>query len=178
METKGYTLVELIVVSFLIGLLAAVGVPTWLSFLQRQKIRRAASQLHSALLGAKSEAAKHSVRYAVTVCSPRLEVRRDEEIWYSIHPYSQPPSQFTTMSHVSLVKSTVRRSPTRYRLSSLGVSDCYTTYLGLFPSDGYDLGFFYLSGGKGRYIYRVGFNTLIGNIVSCPVLSLEASKCR
>lgn len=178
MATKGFTLTEFIVVLFLMGLLAALALPSWLSFLQRQQIRTAASQLHSALLSAKSESAKNSVRYAVTVCSHRSEAGRDEGIMYSIHPYSQSPSQFSAIQNVSLVKSTVRHSPTRYNLSNFDSSDCYTTYLGLFPGDGYALGFFYLSGKKSRYFYRVGFNTLIGNTVSCTVVSLESLECR
>ena len=178
MEAKGYTLIESVVVLFLIGLLAALVLPSWLSFLQRQYIRTAASQLHSALLSTKSEASKNSVRYAVTVCSNRSETGLDEGIKYSVHPYSNPPSQFIAIQNVSLVKSTVRRSPTRYNLSNLDFGDCYTTYLGLFPGDGYALGFFYLSGGKNKYIYRVGFNTLIGNSVNCSVVSLDTTVCR
>ncbi len=178
MKTNGYTFSELIVFLFLMGLLAAFALPSWLSFLQRQQIRSAASQLQSALLRAKSESVKNSVRYALTVCSNSSEAGWDEGIEYSIHPYSHSPSQFTAIQHVSLVKSTVRRSPTRYNLSNLDSGDCYTTYLGLFPGDGYALGFFYLSGGKNKYIYRTGFNSLIGNTVSCPVVSLEKPECR
>jgi prepilin-type N-terminal cleavage/methylation domain-containing protein len=178
MKTNGYTFTEFIVVLFLMGLLAAFALPSWLSFLQRQQIRSAASQLHSALLSAKSESAKNSVRYALTVCSNFSEAEQDEGIKYSIHPYSDPPSGFSAIQQVSLVKSTVGRSPTRYNLSNLDFGDCYTTYLGLFPGDGYALGFFYLSQGKNKYIYRVGFNTLIGNSVNCPVVSLEKTECR
>lgn len=178
MKTKGYTLTEVIVVLFLMGLLSALAVPSWLSFWQRQQIRSAASQLQSALHLAKSEASKNSVRYAVTACSSTPDSQQSHWIKYSIHPYSDKPSQFTTIERVSLVKSTVRRSPTQYSFSNIYHGDCYTTYLGLFPGDGYALGFFYLSNGKNKYIYRVGFNTLIGNIVSCPVVSLEKTQCQ
>lgn len=177
LKTKGYTLIEVIVVSFLIGILSALAIPSWLSFLQWQRISTAVSQIYSALQLAKSEAAKTSVRHAVTVCSNFSEFGHDDGIQYSIHPYSHVPSLFTTIEKVSLVKSTVRRS-SRYNLSILEHGDCYTTYLGLFPGDGYGLGYFYVSAGNRQYIYRVGFNTLIGNVVSCPVVSLKRSECR
>lgn len=178
MQAKGYTLSELIVVLFLMGLLSVLALPSWLSFLQRQQVRIAAAQLHSALLNAKSEAAKTSVRYAVTVCSNFFRSGDDTGIKYSIHSYAASPSQFETIQNVSLVKSTVKRSPARYNGLNFDLRDCYTTYLGLFPGDGYALGFFYISGGKNKYVHRVGFNTLIGNVVSCPVVSLENSQCR
>jgi type II secretory pathway pseudopilin PulG len=178
MKTQGYTLIELIVILFLLGLLLAIAAPSWLSFRQRQQVRSAASQLESALQVAKSEASKNSVRYAVTVCSSTPDSQQLARIKYSIHPYSDSPIEFTTIENVSLVKSTVRHSPTRYNLLSLSQGNCYTTYLGLFPGDGYALGFFYLSNRQGKYVYRVGFNTLIGNIVSCPVVSLEQARCR
>lgn len=178
MKTQGYTLIELIIVFFLTGILAAIAAPSWYSFLQRQQIRSAAGQLQSALQLAKSEATKNSVRYAVTVCSSSSDSQQSDWVKYSIHPYSKSPALFTTIEPVSLVKSTVRSSPRRYNLSKEYLGDCYTAYLGLFPDDGYTLGFFYLSQGKHKYIHRVGFNTLIGNVVSCPVVSLEQAKCR
>jgi type II secretory pathway pseudopilin PulG len=178
MKTQGYTMIELMVILCLLGLLSVLVAPSWLSFQQRQQVRRAASQLQSALQLAKSEASKESVRYAVTVCSSTSDSQQSNGIKYSIHPYSTSPLVFTAIENVSLVKSTVKRSPTRYDLPREVYGNCYTSYLGLFPGDGYALGFFYLSNRQGDYVYRVGFNTLIGNIVSCPVLSLEQAKCR
>jgi type II secretory pathway pseudopilin PulG len=174
----GYTLTEVVVVLLMMGLLWALAAPSWLLFWQRQQVRTAASQLQSALQLAKSEASKNSVRYALTACSNSPNSPAPNSIEYNVHPYSERPYWFTTIENVSLVKSTVRRSPTRYNLQRQVHGDCYTTYLGLFPGDGYALGFFYLSNGKQNYFYRVGFNTLIGNIVSCPVLSLENARCK
>ncbi|NEP55629.1 MAG: prepilin-type N-terminal cleavage/methylation domain-containing protein [Symploca sp. SIO2G7] len=177
MKTEGYTLIELIAVLFLIGLLSVIAVPFWLEFLQRQQIRSAAAQLRSVLGLASSQATKDSIRYAVTVCSSPSDSEEINSIKYSIHPYSKSPVSFTTIEKVLIVKSTVRRSPARYNLQDLNNGDCYTTYLGLFPGDGYALGFFYLSLPKHKYVYRVGYNTLIGNIASCPVISTEKTQC-
>jgi prepilin-type N-terminal cleavage/methylation domain-containing protein len=174
----GYTLTEVMVVLVVMGLLGAIAAPSWLLFRQRQQVRTAAGQLQSALQLAKSEAAKNSVRYAVTACSNSLHSSASNSIEYSVHPYSERPYGFTAIANISIVKSTVRYSPARYNLQRQVYGDCYTTYLGLFPDDGYALGFFYLSNGKQNYFYRVGFNTLIGNIVSCPVLSLENAHCQ
>ncbi len=178
MKTEGYTLFELIVVLFLIGLLSAIAMPSWLAFLQRQQIRSAANQLQSALALAKSQASKDSVRYAVTVCSGLPNEKPSNSIKYSIHPYEESPVSFTTIENVLVVKSTVRRSPARYNLPDFKVGGCYTSYLGLFPNDGYALGFFYLSLPKHKSVYRVGYNTLIGNITSCAVVSTQEARCR
>jgi prepilin-type N-terminal cleavage/methylation domain-containing protein len=178
MKTEGYTLIELIAVLFLIGLLSAIAMPSWLGFWQRQQIRSAASQLQSAHVLAKSQASKDSVRYAVTVCSGLPDEKPSNSIKYSIHPYEETPVSFTAIENVLVIKSTVRRSPARYNLPNYKEGGCYTSYLGLFPSDGYALGFFYLSLPKHKYVYRVGYNTLIGNITSCPVISLEPARCR
>ncbi|MBD2016115.1 prepilin-type N-terminal cleavage/methylation domain-containing protein [Microcoleus sp. FACHB-53] len=174
----GYTLPEVVVVLLMMGLLGVIAAPSWLLFWQRQQVRRAAGQLQSALQLAKSEAAKNSVRYAVTACENSPYSPATDSIEYSVHPYSERPYGFTEIANVSIVKSTVRYSPTHYNLQRQVHGDCYTTYLGLFPDDGYALGFFYLSNGQQNYFYRVGFNTLIGNIVSCPVLSLENAQCQ
>lgn len=174
----GYTLTEVMVVLVVMGLLGALAAPSWLLFWQRQRVRTAAGQLQFALQRAKSEAAKNSVRYAVTVCSNSPHSPAPDTIEYSVHPYSERPYGFTTIENVSIVKSTVRSSPVRYHLPRQVYGDCYTTYLGLFPDEGYALGFFYLSNGKQNYFYRVGFNTLIGNVVSCPVLSLKNARCK
>jgi prepilin-type N-terminal cleavage/methylation domain-containing protein len=177
MNNKGYTLVEMLVVLLVLGVLSALAIPSWLSFWQRQQIRTAAHQLKSALQLAKSEASRQLVRYGVTVCSNFPDSQEVEGMKYSIHPYSERPIHFTKIEGVSLVKSTVRRSPHRYNLLVGMDGDCYTTYLGLFAGDGYGLGFFYLSNQERQYVYRVGFNTLLGNIASCPVISLERTQC-
>lgn len=177
MKNTGYTLAELVVVVFLVGLLSAIASPSWILFWQRQQIRTAADKLYLALAQAKSESRKKLVRYAVTVCSPPGD-GQDEAIKYSVHPYSSIPADFTTINNVSLVKSTVKRSPTKYNLSNQEFGDCYTAYLGLFPSDGYALGYFYISVHNSQYIYRVGFNTLLGNIASCRVVSIERLLCQ
>jgi type II secretory pathway pseudopilin PulG len=168
----------MVVVLLMMGLLGALAAPSWLSFWQRQQVRTAAVQLQSALQLAKSEAAKNSVRYALTACSKPPNSPAPDTIKYSVHAYSERPYWFTTIENVSIVKSTVRYSPTQYHLQRQVHGDCYTTYLGLFPDDGYALGFFYLSNDQQNYFYRVGFNTLIGNVVSCPVLLLENARCK
>jgi prepilin-type N-terminal cleavage/methylation domain-containing protein len=175
---QGYTLIEMIVGLLIVGVLGALAFPSWLSFWQRQQVRKAASQLQAALQLVKSTATKNSVRYALTACSHSMDSGLLKGISYSVHPYSQRPYEFMSIEGVSIVQSTVRRSPVQYHLPSSVYGDCYTAYLGLFPGDGYALGFFYLSNGQGQYVHRVGFNTLIGHVVSCPIKSLKTPRCR
>lgn len=175
---NGFTLLEVTVVGLVVGLICAIAFPSWLAFVERQKVRFAAEQLRGALFQAKSEGALRSVRYAVTVCSNSLGSGQLEAIKYSVHAYSERPYLFTTIEGVSLVQSTIKRSPRGYNLVRFEDGDCYTTYLGLFPGDGYALGFFYVSNRQQTFVYCVGFNTLIGNVVSCPIVSLKRNYCR
>lgn len=175
MKTKGYTLIEILVVLLMMGILVAIAAPAWRGFWQRQQIRTATERLQLALVQAKSLSRQKLIRHAVTVCSKTGD--QDESILYSVHPYFRVPIQFVTLKNVSLVKSTVRPSPRRYNLSAPD-ADCYTSYTGVSPGDGYTLGFFYLSNRNSQYIHRVGFNTLIGNITSCPVVSLQRAECQ
>lgn len=177
MKSNGFSFIEVLVVLLLISLLSAFAIPSWLSFWHRQQIRSAANELHSSLAIAKSMSRQRLIRYALTVCSPIASSSEDEWIAYSIHNYADTPSSFTTIKNVSLVKSTVRRSPSKYNLPTLVHGNCYTSYVGVSPGDGYTLGFFFVSKRNNNYVYKVGFNTLIGNIASCPVVSLQRDEC-
>lgn len=63
---KGFTLLELLVTLAVAGILLTVGVPSFASFIQGQRLKSAASELSYALLFARSEAIKRNADVTVS----------------------------------------------------------------------------------------------------------------
>ena len=64
---SGFTLVELMITLFIVGILVSIGVPSLKSFMQSNQLIAATNELISALHVARSEAIKSNSR--VTICS-------------------------------------------------------------------------------------------------------------
>lgn len=72
MNSKGYTLLELLIVLVLLGILAAIASPSFISFLQRQRVRVAAGIVYETLSLARSNATTQKVDYSA-------DFRRDSD---------------------------------------------------------------------------------------------------
>ncbi|MBD2546999.1 MULTISPECIES: prepilin-type N-terminal cleavage/methylation domain-containing protein [Planktothricoides] len=66
LPSSGFTLLELLLVVFIISLLGAIAIPSWLSLLNTTRVNNAQSTLYSAMLQAKSKATEQKVIYQVS----------------------------------------------------------------------------------------------------------------
>lgn len=62
----GYTLFELLSVLFIIGILSAIAAPSWVSFLNAQRLNAAQGQIQQALQEAKSNAKRDKMTWQVS----------------------------------------------------------------------------------------------------------------
>ncbi|MFN6566341.1 Tfp pilus assembly protein FimT/FimU [Dendronalium sp. ChiSLP03b] len=64
--TAGFTLVEVLVVVIMVGILATIAAPSWLGFVNRQRVNKANDVVLAALQEAQREAKKTKLSYSVS----------------------------------------------------------------------------------------------------------------
>ncbi len=83
-QDSGFTMLELLVVIFMIGILAAIVAPSWLSFVQRQRLNKASDIVLSALQDAQREAKKNKLSYSVSFTTesntPKIAIYRADSV--------------------------------------------------------------------------------------------------
>ncbi|NEO19258.1 MAG: prepilin-type N-terminal cleavage/methylation domain-containing protein [Moorea sp. SIO1F2] len=65
-QDAGFTLLELIVVILLVGILSAIAAPSWLAFVNRQRVNKVNERVLSAIQEAQREAKKKKLSYSVS----------------------------------------------------------------------------------------------------------------
>ncbi|KOP23108.1 hypothetical protein AMR41_27765 [Hapalosiphon sp. MRB220] len=65
-KDAGFTLLEVLVVVFLIGILSAIVAPGWLGFVNRQQLNKASDAVVLALRQAQAEAKRNKLNYSVS----------------------------------------------------------------------------------------------------------------
>ena len=65
-SNSGFTLLELIILIIIIGIIFAIAFPSWLNFIERQRLNKAQNQLYLALQSAKSNSTKEKLIWQVS----------------------------------------------------------------------------------------------------------------
>ena len=66
MRNKGFTLIELMIVTLMIGILSAIAVPSWAAFVNRQRVYSANDAILRALRRTQSEAKRTKLSYSIS----------------------------------------------------------------------------------------------------------------
>ncbi|MEQ9626121.1 pilus assembly FimT family protein [Coleofasciculus chthonoplastes] len=77
--TAGYTLLELIIAMIMVGVMSAIAAPSWLQFVNVQRLNAAQSQIYQAMQTAKSNALRDKLTWQVSI----REV--NEQVQWAVH---------------------------------------------------------------------------------------------
>lgn len=122
-QTQGFTLIEALIVVLIIAILAAIGIPSWLNFLQNLRLNAGQNEVHGVLLEAKTKAAQQKITYQAS-----FRVLEDMAQW-AVHPASVTPTEQHWQNLNSFV--TIDESKTTlYQYSTNGVWRMQFNYRG------------------------------------------------
>jgi prepilin-type N-terminal cleavage/methylation domain-containing protein len=85
-SNSGFSLVEMLVVIFIIGILSAIALPSWLNFVNTRRLNVAQNEIYRAMRQAQSQAKKQKLTWQVS-----FRVNNDILQW-AVHPATVNPT--------------------------------------------------------------------------------------
>jgi prepilin-type N-terminal cleavage/methylation domain-containing protein len=89
LTTDGFTLLEVITVTVIVGVLAAIAVPNWLSFTNTQRLREATNQTYQAISDAQRRATREKTTFQASFRDCPVSSSRYKGVVWLLH---QAPS--------------------------------------------------------------------------------------
>ncbi len=83
---RGFTLLEILVALVMIGILSAIAAPSWLAFVETQRLKTGQSQVYSAMRQAQSQASKDKLTWQASFREQNSIVQ------WAVHPATVNPS--------------------------------------------------------------------------------------
>ncbi|MCT7969920.1 prepilin-type N-terminal cleavage/methylation domain-containing protein [Laspinema sp. D1] len=113
-RANGFTLLEVLIVVFILAILAGIGIPSWLNWLNTLRLNSSQNQIYSALRQAQSQATSNKDIYQVS-----FREMNDRAQW-AVHLSSGTPTDQDWQNLNSFVKIDESKT-TLYRYPSTGV---------------------------------------------------------
>ena len=80
LSNQGFTLIEILVTIMIVGILSAIAAPSWLNFLNQQRLSVAQNELYRAMTQAKSNATRDKLTWQVSFRE------NNQMVQWAIHP--------------------------------------------------------------------------------------------
>lgn len=89
-STTGFTLLETMIVTSIIGISAAIAAPSWLSFVHRQSLNTAQNQIYQAMQETKSNAIHQKVTWQFSI--REIPINGKTTVQWAVHPENVNPT--------------------------------------------------------------------------------------
>lgn len=87
-SNHGFTLIEMLITVFMIGILSAIVAPSWIGFVDARRLNTAQDEVYRAMREAQSNAKRDKITW-------QASFREDDSIvQWAIHPASKTPNEF------------------------------------------------------------------------------------
>lgn len=101
-SNSGFTLIEQLIIIFIIGVLGAIAIPSWLGLIYRHRLATSTGQLQWAFKMAQSDAKREKTAWQVSIQETQETQQTPKTIKFALHPASIPPVQLPAGSWQTL----------------------------------------------------------------------------